>query len=130
MEKYPTEGKYILKGGVVTPVGDLFEWGAWLESDEGKANRRIEWTVLNGYRVSTVFIGLDQRFDDTQGEPILFETMVFEDRETETEIFGSKMKMHKTIEADGCFDRYPTIEEARTGHARIIEIVKTLPPIE
>jgi hypothetical protein len=38
--------------------------------------RRVALDEINGSRISTVFLGLDHRFDE-KGPPILFETMVF-----------------------------------------------------
>ena len=52
--------------------------------------------------VSTVFLGMDHSFG-REGGPVLFETMVF----------GGPL--------DGEQDRYRTIDEARAGHAAMVE---------
>jgi hypothetical protein len=68
----------------------------------------------NGYWVSTVWLGLDHRFGDTTGLPVIFETMVFNHK------WGRSM-------ADHDMERYCTEEEARAGHARMVEKWKDKP---
>ncbi len=87
-------GTYILRGHRVVKAKTILEWGKFFQ--DGR-NRIVKYEVLhNGYRVSTVFLGLDHNF--MGGKPLLFETMVF----------GS----------DGELDmkRYATWKEAETGH--------------
>lgn len=56
------------------PVSDFHEWAKGLGTVK---HRRVAWTPLRGGGfVSTVFLGIDHRFGD-EGDPILFETMVF-----------------------------------------------------
>jgi hypothetical protein len=72
--------------------------------------RRVGWTVVNGHRVSTVFLGNDHRWLG-DGPPLLFETMVFpgvDEDETWVETY--------------C-DRYSTPEQARAGHARVVAVI-------
>lgn len=57
----------------------------------------------NGEKVSTVWLGLDHSFDDGDGPPMIFETMVF-DSEGEDEYT----------------ERYSTEDEALAGHAAIL----------
>jgi len=95
-------GKYILEGKKPKLVEDALEWARWFET----ADRHVAQTILpSGVRVSTVFLGLDHSFCD--GEPILFETMVF-----------GKCKY------DEYQERYSTYEEAEIGHARIVKMVE------
>lgn len=54
--------------------------------------------------VSTVWVGIDMRYDD--GPPLIFETMVF----------GGKH--------DDYIERYSTESEAKEGHERIVRMVK------
>ncbi len=90
-------GKYILEGKKPKLVEDMVEWGIWFES----AKRHVaETTLPNGVSVSTVFLGLDHSFGD--GEPILFETM----------IFGGKHGDYQ--------ERYSTWEEAEAGHKKAL----------
>jgi len=77
------------------------EWGETHRS----ASRTLGLTKLpDGYRVSTVFLGLDHRWGD-EGPPILFETMVFSGEGFD--------------EQD--MDRYCTYQEAVDGHWAMVE---------
>lgn len=66
--------RWIIKDGIAVPEPDLLTWSRWYEKERDKYQRVDE--VL-GIRVSTVFLGLDHSFD--HGEPVLWETMVFDD---------------------------------------------------
>lgn len=100
-----TTGKYILEGRTVKPCDDLLTWAEWFEQT---ANRIIDvdhvQDVSGEVRVSTVFLGIDHSFGD--GEPLLFESMVF----------GGTSDQYQ--------ERYTTIEAAEAGHKRILTIVK------
>ncbi len=63
---------YILKGKKPVKENDILKWGKWFE----KANRHVHLTKWNGMEISTVFLGIDYNFSG-QGEPLLFETMIF-----------------------------------------------------
>ncbi len=63
---------YILAGRDIIPTINLMAWAVWFEGPE----RFIAHARVRGYRVSTVFMGLDQNVFD-KGPPLLFETMVF-----------------------------------------------------
>ena len=63
-------GKYILVDRVPVPCPDLMKWGRFMETD-----RHVAVTMVDGIRVSTVFLGLDHNWGD--GTPVLFETMIF-----------------------------------------------------
>jgi hypothetical protein len=75
------------------PCHDLAQWGLWMNDFE---RRRVALYECDGVKVSTVFLGLDHQFGN--GEPLLFETMVF----------GGPL--------DGEQDRYSTREAALAGH--------------
>jgi hypothetical protein len=65
---------YILDGKYPRAV-PMLEWAKWLqEIGEGRVVRRTK--LSGGIKVSTVFLGLDHRWDD-QGPPLIFETMIF-----------------------------------------------------
>ena len=91
--------KYILEGKEVVAIEDVLVWGAWFET----ADRKIARTEVGGLVVSTVFLGLDHAFGG--GPPLLFETMVFDGEEEETE-------------------RYHTYDEAVEGHEKMVEKVR------
>jgi hypothetical protein len=59
--------------------------------------------LSNGYRISTVWLGLDHSFGS--GPPLLFETMVFP----------------KDSLSDLDCERYTTEEEARLGHELMVQ---------
>jgi hypothetical protein len=62
----------------------------------------------NGYRVSTVWLGLDHRFGDA-GPPLIFESMVF---------VGDSSTNDDGDDLD-CW-RYSTEAEARAGHELLV----------
>lgn len=94
---------YILEGKVIKEA-TLMEWAQWMETP---GVRRVDKTTYGDVEVSTVFLGLDHRFVD-EGEPILFETM----------IFGGEL--------DEETDRCCTYAEAETMHKQMCEKVLTL----
>lgn len=63
---------YVLNGKKVEPA-TLFDWAVFM----GHADRSVAQTIVQGFIVSTVFLGLDHRFSG-EGPPILWETMVFD----------------------------------------------------
>lgn len=82
---------------------DAAVWGAWFHNID---NRIVDRTVIGNVKVSTVFIGLDHRFNK-RGPPILFETM----------LFGGKY--------DGeLVDRYSSWSDAEAGHAMAVKRIK------
>ena len=95
--------KYILdENGNVVPCDDLIKWAKWIEVGV----RKVAKTEVVGppVTVSTVFLGIDHQFGE--GEPLLFETMVF----------GGQY--------DNYTRRYSTKEAAEKGHAEIVEKLK------
>lgn len=104
--KEMTFGKYTLdeKGNPI-PATDLIEWAKWFESC-GEQRQVAVTRDVNGYYVSTVFLGIDHNFFSSP--PILWETMIFDDK------------------GEQCFQvRYYTKEEALEGHEKAIEMAKT-----
>ncbi len=80
--------EYILEGKKVVECTEG-EWAEWFEN----ANRHVADTFIqkvdhitnapyasgdpDKVRVSTVFLGIDHSFTDTDGDPLIFETMIF-----------------------------------------------------
>jgi hypothetical protein len=95
---------YILdKEGNPVAEPDIIKWGTWL----GTTDRHLAldiWTAEN-VKVSTVFLGLDCNWRE-EGEPILWETM----------IFGGKYNEYG--------ERYSSKEDALEGHKRALAMVK------
>lgn len=93
--------------GQVVGIDDLMVWAEWMETHE----RRVALDEL-GERgtVSTVFLGLNHRFDG-KGPPLVYETLVF----------GGPR--------DGYMLRYATRELALRGHegmvAEVREVVRS-----
>jgi len=81
---------------------NLRKWGEWVE----KNDRQTAETNTFGYRISTVFLGLDHNFTG-EGLPVLWETMVFPDLPS-----GEIQK------------RYSSREDALAGHEKIVEKVR------
>jgi hypothetical protein len=94
--------KYILDENHNAVLCDnLIKWATWFE----RADRIVKKTKVDfDVEVSTVFLGLDHSFG--QGEPLLFETMVF----------GG--------ESDGKIDRYSTWDEAEKGHEKMVKLIE------
>lgn len=87
---------YILKDKVPVPVSDVEEWGRWFETGDRRVGKKI---LLNGYFVSTIFLGLsfDKQF---------FESMVF----------PNFPKFENPITEQ----RYQTWDQAYEGHQALI----------
>ncbi|SUE95903.1 Uncharacterised protein [Ectopseudomonas mendocina] len=86
-------GTYILKDKLAIPCEDIHEWGKFME---GGAHRVAE-TTIDGFWVSTVFLGIDYSFG--RGEPLLFETMVFAKDGDET-VFGETVEFRSAMLRD------------------------------
>ena len=96
--------KYILEGK--TPVkADLLTWERWLED----ADRSVSRTHVGYNIVSTVFIGIDHNFDDSDS-PMLFGTMIFQSTRR------TFLLDPEVIRTEGYEERYSTWEEAEKGH--------------
>lgn len=72
-------------------------------------DRMIKKTKVGKKLVSTVFLGIDHRFNN-ESEPILFETMVFPNPEENL--------------LDELCERYSTYNQAVAGHDRIVQDLK------
>ena len=83
-----------------------------------EADRHVKKEYIGDYWVSTVFLGIDHNWG--AGNPILFETMVFDNGRSETLLGGSEY--HPTI--DNYFQRYSTWEQAEDGHDAIVREIR------
>lgn len=118
----PDRPMYFDRKGV--PI-TMREWGMLMESLD---YRRVAWTEVGPYFVSTVWLGLNHNFFD--GPPVIFETMVFSSElsfsrpvtlEDGTEILGG-FPHHESHDER----RYHTEEEAVAGHVETVEQVQTV----
>ena len=92
--------KYILVNREIVECDDLLQWARWFEM----AERKVAVTMVGSVKISTVFLGLNHRFNGA-GPPILFETQVFGGAD------------------DGEQERYTTWDEAVLGHSAMIDRV-------
>lgn len=88
---------YWILNGREPVQAELMAWSEWCRT----ANIVVAKDEVNGYRISTVFLGLDHSFGD--GPPLLFETMVFTGDDW----------------GDLECERYSTYDEAEAGHAQM-----------
>lgn len=95
---------YILEGREAVPC-DMMTWATWLQNS--RDDRIVGRDTIGASRVSTVFLGLNHRFD-RGGPPLIFETLVF----------GGPL--------DQEMDRYSTYAEAEAGHAAMCKKVREL----
>lgn len=84
------------------PEPDIYKYGAWIHNPDNKILAQD--TLQDGKFVSTVFLGIDHGINGS-GEPMLFETMVFE---------------RKGEGADLDVNRYATWKEAHQGHREMV----------
>lgn len=85
----------------VVPAQDVMQW-----TKSPRSHFHVGLDHVGNVKISTVFLGLDHRFGDLSGPPIVFETMVF----------GGKY--------DEEMERYCTYDEAVKGHAWWVRQVK------
>jgi len=79
--------------------GDQKDFINLYETKDGKDRRRVGWDEVDGYEVSTVFLGLDHGHGFT-GRPLLFETMIFgqgvgDGYQTRCSTWDEAVQMHK-----------------------------------
>lgn len=67
--------RYILVNGEPVPEPDLKKWGKWFQ--DNPKDRIVKQETIGDLKISTVFLGLDHRWTNDSGPPILWETMVF-----------------------------------------------------
>jgi len=96
---YPSESPYYDWDG--QPI-DLWEWSFRIEF----LKKHVGDEIINGKRISTVWLGLDHGFGSTL---LIFETMIF------GEFDGV---------AEDYMMRYKTYDEALEGHQRTCELVR------
>lgn len=79
------------------------EWGRQLNEMVDTNTKHVKDETIEGYRISTVWLGLDHSF--CGGSPLLFETMIFKGNDF-TDLYCT---------------RYTTWEEAEEGHKRAVQ---------
>lgn len=94
------EGKNVIECG----VGDYIGMNKVLYND-----RKIIKTDINNYSISTVFLPIDHNMG--VGEPLWFETMIFDNSDNRNELIDEYCK------------RYETYDDAVQGHLEAINYV-------
>ena len=87
---------YIFDENKKTIPVELDEYLAWSEKNK---KRHVADEIIAGYRVSTVFLGVDYHSHDYQGAPALFETMIF-DAESGHDVFWYEKRCSTWSEAE------------------------------
>lgn len=103
---------YILKDRVPVPVTDMMEWSRWYEHADDE--RIVGQEHIGMLFVSTVFLGLNHNFSGAGRPPILFETMIFADRQPIER--GPEGQIVYFGGGDILQRRYHTWDEAEHGH--------------
>jgi hypothetical protein len=87
---------------------EALEWAKWIEEDN---NRRIvkQDHLMNGYFVSTVFLGLNHNFFGKSKQPLVFETIVFK-----------PFNPFAQFPTEEHMERYSTWQKAFNGHRRAV----------
>jgi hypothetical protein len=98
---------YILEAGEPVPVADMMTWALWFEEASRSMTRHLGDDTIGAARVSTVFLGLNHAWNESE-PPLIFETMVF----------GGPL--------DGEQERWSTTDQAINGHAAMCERVRKM----
>jgi hypothetical protein len=86
------------------------QWSAIMEPMfDGQDVRRVALDEVDGYRISTVWLGIDHSLGGPV--PIIFETMIFDDT-------------GEGREFDQWQDRYATEAQAIAGHDQVVAMVR------
>ncbi len=95
--------KYYLNEDKTYRPAELIEWATQLEH----MDNHVACEVVLCKTVSTIWLGLDHGFREER--PLVFETMVFSEYDSGTDIY---------------MDRYSTWDEAVEGHQKAVEWVR------
>lgn len=98
--------KYVLLDHTPIAVRNIMVWGMWRQHNH---DTHVAMARIHGLYISTVFLALNHGWGN--GEPVLFETMIFDEIEHHPDL-------------DNYQDRYTTWEEAETGHLSAIAMVQ------
>lgn len=110
------DNTYILKDKLAIPCGDVSEWSEFMS----RGDRTVARTQYENIVISTVFLGIDHRYNK-KGDPVLFETMIFEDEDYGNPVSFSLSDKNSSIFGDN--KRYSFYGEAEEGHKKICEEV-------
>ena len=100
---------------------DLFTWARWF----GTNAKVISQERVGRYQVSTIFLGFDHRplEFDSPGPPVLWESMIFENKLSSKTVMGRVIKYRKPVYQDRCAG---SREQAEAMHASMIRRARAL----
>lgn len=112
---------YTLIGQTPVPCDDITEWVQLIEAGDA---RTVFQATVDGYFVSTVFLGIDHNWSG--GVPILFETMIFLRREeveeqADWELVGYQRRYSTWLEAEQGHEEAVKLTEQHAGTARTVQ---------
>jgi len=99
--------------------GNQISWKQWARLAESDYYRRVGYTEIGPYVVSTVWLGLDHSFG--HGPPIIFETAVFSKAEWDAD---RSEDVVDPVLLDLDARRYATLAEAARGHDEMCLLVE------
>lgn len=111
---------YILdERGLAIPCDNIYVWGEFMENGRVKYHKLDE---VAGLRISTVFLGIDHNFNPG-GEPLLWETMVFDDENATHESFTDvKGERHQYISTPDLIQgRFTFMDDAYAYHNGLVD---------
>ena len=112
--KFSERPYYILRDDHIVFETTIDEWARWYET---ALNREVATDFIENYWIHTLFHGVDRGFGD--GPPMIFETMVSEEREAGT---GLRTEKNSWL--------WSTWTHARRGHEMACEWVRNGCPEE
>jgi hypothetical protein len=107
--------------------GNPIGMGRWMDLHHDISYKRVRWTHVGSWEVSTVWLGIDHGFI---GPPLIFETMVFEQAESNgymgpaLGLDGGGYVYHESF--DEYTSRYSTEGQAIAGHEATVREVRPL----
>ena len=115
----------------VTGTDDMSKFSRWFE----KAKRHVALDNIGGLDISTVFLGIahpnNKIIDEEDTMNYLFETMLFGEDELIQKIINASGEDNSSLitkmfglDKPEFQVRYKTVDEARKGHAKLVELVK------
>lgn len=111
----------------ISQFHSYFDWdGKPIEQWEGffkssYFDTHVAKDIINGYLISTVWLGLNHNFEFDGTPPLIFETMIFEHNSSNQNEDGLNDYLDEYI------DRYCSYEQALDGHKTACEYTKSLP---
>jgi hypothetical protein len=94
----------------------FWEWAIWFEN---AANRHVGLTEIGCLRISTVFLGIDHNWG--HGDPLLFETMIFQD---DSDLYTDRCSTWEAAEAMHADAVAYAVERIRKADAVVLQFMQ------